>query len=81
MRDWRRLGVDGFFAARHRGSTITSAVPALAALVGAQPREVTVMNTLTVNLHLLLASFYRPAGGRTALLIERHGVPVGPLRR
>lgn len=76
MGDWRRLGVDGFFAARHRWLDYHErAVPALAALVGAQPREVTLMNTLTVNLHLLLASFYRPAGSRTALLMERSAFP------
>lgn len=76
MRDWRRLGVDGFFEGRHRWLDYHErALPALAALVGAQPQEVTVMNSLTVNLHLLLASFYRPAGTRTALLIERSAFP------
>jgi len=76
MRDWRRLGVDGFFEGRHRWLDYHErALPALAALVGAQPQEVTVMNSLTVNLHLLLASFYRPAGTRTALLVERPAFP------
>jgi len=76
MRDWRRLGVDGFFEGRRRWLDYHErALPALAALVGAQPLEVTVMNTLTVNLHLLLASFYRPAGARTALLMERPAFP------
>src|SRR5450755_2274312 len=42
----------------------------LAALAGALPHEVVAMNSLTVNLHLLLASFYRPSGQRRAILIE-----------
>ena len=76
MRDWRALGVDGFFAGRHRWLDYHErAIPTLAALAGAQPQEVTVMNTLTVNLHLLLVSFYRPAGDRTALLMERPAFP------
>lgn len=76
MGDWRRLGVDGFFAARRRWLDYhEQALPALAALVGAGPLEVTLMNTLTVNLHLLLVSFYRPAGSRTALLMERSAFP------
>lgn len=76
MRDWRARGVDGFFAGRRRWLDYHErAVPALAALAGAQPQEVTVMNSLTVNLHLLLASFYRPAGDRTALLMERSAFP------
>jgi len=76
MRDWRRLGVDGFFEGRRRWIDYHErAAPALANLVGAEPGEVVAMNTLTVNLHLMLASFYRPAGERTALLVERPAFP------
>ena len=42
----------------------------LAALAGARPDEVIAMNSLTVNLHLMLASFYRPQGRRTRILME-----------
>ena len=76
MHDWRQRGVDGFFEGRHRWLDYHErALPALATLAGALPLEVTVMNTLTVNLHLLLASFYRPTGQRTALLVEQPAFP------
>jgi kynureninase len=76
MRDWRQLGVEGHFTARHPWLTYHERLAGpLAELVGAAPAEVVAMNTLTVNLHLMLASFYRPAGSRTGLLIERHAFP------
>lgn len=76
MRDWRSLGVEGHFEARRPWIRYHERLAApLARLVGAKPAEVTVMNTLTVNLHLMLVSFYRPRGERSALLIEKHAFP------
>ena len=47
----------------------------LAAVVGAQPSEVVAMNSLTANLHLMLASFYRPTRERPAILMEAGAFP------
>ena len=76
MRDWRSLAVEGHFAAKHAWTSYHERLaPALACLVGAGIHEVVAMNTLTVNLHLMLVSFYRPSGQRTALLIEKNAFP------
>lgn len=73
---WARLGVDGWFAADGAWLDVDGAIrEPTATLVGARPGEVTTMNTLTVNLHLLLAAFYRPAGTRTAILIDAPTFP------
>jgi kynureninase len=73
---WSALGVeghfdsdDGWFAYHER-----FAAP-LAVLLGAEPREVVAMNSLTVNLHLMLASFFQPEGARCRILIERDAFP------
>ena len=69
--DWAQLGVEGHEHARRPWVPYhENARPGLAALTGAQPDEVVAMNSLTVNLHLMLASFYRPAGERRRILIE-----------
>jgi kynureninase len=76
MRDWRSLAVEGHFTGRHPWMTYHQRLaPALAELVGAEPLEVVAMNSLTANLHLMLASFYRPVGGRRAILLERSAFP------
>ena len=61
LEDWKNLGVEGHFHAKrpwmHYHKFFTEI---LAKLTGAKPHEVVAMNNLTVNLHLLLVSFYRP---------------------
>ena len=73
---WARLGVDGWFASERAWLDIDGAIrEPTARLLGALPGEVTTMNTLTVNLHLLLATFFRPVGARTAILIDAPTFP------
>lgn len=74
--DWERLGVEGHFEAtnpwkyyHHLFSHQT------ARLVGAKPDEVVVMNTLSVNLHLLMVTFYRPSKTRYKIMVEGHLFP------
>ena len=70
--DWARLGVDGHLHGRHPWLPYHAEVrDRLAELVGAESIEVVAMNSLTVNLHLLLVSFYRPTP-------ERHPLRPGP---
>ena len=73
---WATLGVDGWFKDPSPWYELDERfLASLARLVGAGPREVAVMNGLTVNLHLLLASFFRPSGPRRRILIERPCFP------
>src|SRR5437016_6400668 len=74
--DWARLGVEGHFASRNPWVSYHELLTASTArLVGALPHEVVVMNTLSVNLHLLMVSFYRPRRGKHRLLIEQDAFP------
>ncbi|MCG3173022.1 MAG: Kynureninase [Myxococcota bacterium] len=73
---WARLAVEGHFhAVRPWYSYHELFTESGARLVGARPGEVVMMNGLTANLHLMLASFYRPAGGRTKILMEGSAFP------
>jgi kynureninase len=76
LQDWARLGVEGHFHARHPWMPYHRLLTdQTAALVGAEPTEVVVMNSLTVNLHLMMVSFYRPTRDRHKILIERGAFP------
>ena len=70
---WAQRAVDGHFESQRPWLSYHERfAPSLARLVGAQPLEVVAMNTLTVNLHLMLATFYRPTRERPKILIEKH---------
>ncbi len=74
--DWATLGVEGHLHARHPWLPYHEFLTgSMARLVGAKESEVVVMNSLTVNLHLLMASFYRPTKERYKILIESDAFP------
>ena len=76
LTDWARLGVEGHVRAKrpwlnyHRQATA-----GFAELTGAEAQEVVAMNTLTVNLHVMMASFYRPAERRYKIVVESAAFP------
>lgn len=72
---WAALGVDGWFGPGGWLAADVAVRDLTAGIVGARPAEVTTANTLTVNLHLLLAAFFRPEGRRTAILIDAPTFP------
>ena len=73
---WGTLGVEGHFTGELGWKDYHELLtPALASLAGAQTNEVVAMNALTVNLHLLMVSFYRPTQTRHKILIEAHAFP------
>ncbi len=76
LADWQRLGVEGHLEAGRPWMPYHELLTEPAArLVGALPAETVVMNSLTVNLHLLMVSFYRPRGARVRLVIEDSAFP------
>ncbi|HEY1046665.1 MAG TPA: kynureninase [Bacteroidia bacterium] len=76
LEDWKNLGVEGHFHGTnpwfHYHKFLTENA---AAIVGAKPIEVVVMNQLTSNLHFLFVSFYRPVPGRFKILMEGGAFP------
>jgi len=76
LQSWREVAVGGYFGGANPWLFYQQYVtPSLAAIVGAKDTEVTVMNTLTVNLHLLLLSFYHPSAQRYKIIMEAGAFP------
>lgn len=76
LSDWAALGVEGHFHAKHPWLYYHKlSKKTLAGLVGAKPLEVVAMNQLTVNLHLMMTSFYRPTSSRFKILTEAGAFP------
>jgi len=74
--DWARLGVEGHFLGKHPWMPYHEFVrESLAACVGCLPSETVAMNSLSVNLHLMMVSFYRPTTERHAIVIEAGAFP------
>ena len=74
--DWANLGVEGHFHAKHPWMPYHEFfTKQLADLVGAKETEVVAMNQLTVNIHLLMASFYRPTKERYKIICEAKAFP------
>ena len=73
---WQELGVEGHFKGQRPWLSYNDLLrEPMSALIGAKPHEVVVMNSLTVNLHLMMISFYRPQGKRRIILIEQQSFP------
>ncbi|MBL8015854.1 MAG: kynureninase [Ignavibacteria bacterium] len=76
LADWESMGVEGHMHAKHPWLPYHEFLTEnTAKLVGALPEEVVNMNSLTVNLHLMLVSFYRPEKKRFKIMIEANAFP------
>ena len=76
LKAWEKLGVDGHLKGKRPWLPYHELLTQYTAeIAGAMEKEVVVMNSLTVNLHLLMTSFYRPTGKRKKILIENNAFP------
>ena len=76
LEDWATFGVEGHFHAKNPWLPYHEFLAeSYAKIVGAKQSEVVAMNTLTVNLHLMLVSFYRPTKNRHKIIIEADAFP------
>jgi kynureninase len=74
--NWAKHGVEGHFNGKHPWMPYHEFVrDSLAMVVGAMPSEVVAMNSLSVNLHLMMVSFYRPTSDRNMIVIEAGAFP------
>ncbi len=76
MEAWASLGVEGFFLGNDPWLNYhKKIVPFISNIVGALPEEIVTMNFLTVNLHLLMVSFYNPTATRYKIICEAKAFP------
>lgn len=76
LNQWASYGVEGFFMGEKPWLDYHDDLARMASkIVGAKPSEVVMMNQLTVNLHLMMASFYRPSGKRNKIICEAKAFP------
>ena len=76
LEDWATFGVEGHFHAKNPWMPYHEFLTeSYAKIVGAKPTEVVAMNTLTVNLHLMMVSFYQPTEKRHKIIIEGDAFP------
>jgi kynureninase len=76
LKDWEMLGVEGHIHAKNPWLPYHEFLTTkMAAIIGAKPIETVVMNSLTVNLHFLLVSFYRPTPERHKVIVELEAFP------
>jgi kynureninase len=76
LEKWKRLAVKAHFEGENPWMPYHELLASpMARLVGTSPTEVVTMNSLTVNLHLMMASFYRPTRERHRILLEEHAFP------
>jgi len=76
LEDWANYGVEGHFHARNPWVSYHEMfAPLLAEIVGGLPEEIVAMNQLTVNLHLLMTSFYRPTKEKYKIICEAKAFP------
>jgi kynureninase len=76
LEQWSQYGVEAFFMGKNPWlQSHDLLIKPLSDIVGALPEEVVVMNQLSVNLHLMLASFYKPKGKRNKILCEAKAFP------
>ncbi len=76
LESWRTLAVGGYFGGENPWLNYhETCIAPLTTIVGAQPQEITVMNALTVNIHLMMLSFYKPEAGRYKIMMEAGAFP------
>jgi kynureninase len=76
LESWKSIAVGGYFGGKNPWLYYPDQCkPALAKMIGAKETEVTVMNALTVNLHLMMLGFYKPSTSRYKIIMEAGAFP------